>query len=830
MADYIYPFDPTGVAVSNKISGERKPISPPDWNDFYFVIPDFAPFFIEGFRAVHYPSGRTLVEGQDFWFTHWFHDASHLTAKQVYGSITLLDKTLTGFVEMTYQTLGGDWVIDTATATQLLSNTQVNPRTTTWENVVQLPYAFPPIDHEWNLADLKGMEDVILALNSIQTTLQQSTDLSIADHINNLDNPHQTTKVHVGLSLVQNYAIASLAEAEAGTANNRYMTPLRVKQLTDALVLPVVSLHAGDVNNPHAVTKTQVGLGSVDNFATSSQVDAEAGVRNDLFMTPLRVKQAIDFFQTDTIGPHIADNNNPHAVNKAQVGLGNVDNYLTATQLQAEAGVATDAFMTPLRTSQAIQALVKDVVDFHINNTSNPHAVNKTQIGLGSVEDFPVASQLEAETGSANDRYMTPLRTNQAIIALVGTTVDAHADRNDNPHSVTATQVGLGLVQNYGVALQTDAEDGTSDLLYMTPLKVRQAIQAIVLNDFDTHVANIANPHQVTKAQVGLGNVGNYSVATQVEAEAGLLDAAYMTPLKTSQAIDALIRGDLNAHITDTNNPHAVTKLQVGLGSVEDFAVATQTEAEAGIANNKYMTPLRTYQAISVLAGDAVGTHATRTDNPHSVTAAQVGAYDTSTTDLLLANKLDTTGQAADSLLFAGMDPDTLATYLDNVTQFELPVHVPVLETDVSWTLVGYTLVDVAADYQALTILLAGYNPITEIEGAVGIATLTVNGTGTDKFFAVMGNAVGNEFYTRTLSRDIGPVGEPNVQTVKELWIKQTGTRNRLTVTALDKYNFFVNDVINPQTVDIEPTDLVLVSSDSFAKESDLNIINGGTF
>lgn len=53
----------------------------------------------------------------------------------------------------------------------------------------------------------------------------------------------------------------------------------------------------------------------------------------------------------------------------------------------------------------------------------------------------------------------------------------------------------------------------------------------------DSHIAVKTNPHGVTKAQVGLGSVNDYSIATQAEAEAGVSDAKYMTPLSTKQAI-----------------------------------------------------------------------------------------------------------------------------------------------------------------------------------------------------------------------------------------------------------------------------------------------------
>ncbi len=54
----------------------------------------------------------------------------------------------------------------------------------------------------------------------------------------------------------------------------------------------------------------------------------------------------------------------------------------------------------------------------------------------------------------------------------------------------------------------------------------------------------------------------------------------------------------VDAHANLKTNPHAVTKAQIGLGSVLDYGLATQAEAEAGVSAVKYMTPQRTKQAI----------------------------------------------------------------------------------------------------------------------------------------------------------------------------------------------------------------------------------------
>src|SRR5699024_4448279 len=57
-------------------------------------------------------------------------------------------------------------------------------------------------------------------------------------------------------------------------------------------------------------------------------------------------------------------------------------------------------------------------------------------------------------------------------------------------------------------------------------------------------------------------------------------------------------QADIDAHKADKTNPHSVTKSQVGLGNVLNYGVATKSQAEAGTVSNRYMTPLRTKEAI----------------------------------------------------------------------------------------------------------------------------------------------------------------------------------------------------------------------------------------
>lgn len=275
---YAYPFDPTGLQATNLIEGERQTISPPNYTDFYFLIPLAAPYFRDSLIVTHHPSGQQLSEGVDYSCTHRFHDASLAVGKSIYGSITFFDKTLSGIIELSYQTIGGAWTLATEQIEEILANSIANPRRTTWEQITELPFQFPVIDHEWNLDDLVGMTEVVEALDGIRQALLATgdSDTALGAHILDVSNPHQVTKTQVGLGNVQNYLIASQSQAQVGTSNTTYMTPLRTTELIAAGVGADLAAHIADHNNPHAVTASQI------NAYTIPQIDALLLTKSDL--------------------------------------------------------------------------------------------------------------------------------------------------------------------------------------------------------------------------------------------------------------------------------------------------------------------------------------------------------------------------------------------------------------------------------------------------------------------------------------------------------------------------------------------------------------------
>lgn len=59
---------------------------------------------------------------------------------------------------------------------------------------------------------------------------------------------------------------------------------------------------------------------------------------------------------------------------------------------------------------------ISTAVSTHFNDRTNPHGVNKKQVGLEFVPNWKPATKDDAESGVASDRFMTPERTAQAIV------------------------------------------------------------------------------------------------------------------------------------------------------------------------------------------------------------------------------------------------------------------------------------------------------------------------------------------------------------------------------------------------------------------------------
>lgn len=122
------------------------------------------------------------------------------------------------------------------------------------------------------------------------------------------------------------------------------------------------------------------------------------------------------------------------------------------TKALNEAKAYTDAAKTALeKLIQDSDKVIKESLDAHIGNKSNPHNVTKAQIGLGNVQnlapaDMPVSTAQAASIADA-----------KAAGTKAQTDLSTHANRKDNPHNVTRAQLGLATTDQVVFAKTTAA-------------------------------------------------------------------------------------------------------------------------------------------------------------------------------------------------------------------------------------------------------------------------------------------------------------------------------------------------------------------------------------
>ena len=183
-----------------------------------------------------------------------------------------------------------------------------------------------------------------------------------------------------------------------------------------------LSTHTANKSNPHGVTKSQVGLGNVDNTSdankpvSTAQATAIANAKTEA----LEASGAV----AESLSAHTSNKNNPHEVTLSQLGgqaaitgaattvtssnltasrvlvsnsSGKIaaSSSVTTTELGYLDGV-TSKIQTQLDSKASSEALLA-----HIADTNNPHEVTKSTIGLGNVENKSSAT-IRGELTKAN--------------------------------------------------------------------------------------------------------------------------------------------------------------------------------------------------------------------------------------------------------------------------------------------------------------------------------------------------------------------------------------------------------------------------------------------
>lgn len=258
-------------------------------------------------------------------------------------------------------------------------------------------------------------------------------------------------------------------------------------------------------------------------------------------LTDTSLNESITSVQ-NSLDTHKSDTNNPHEVTKTQIGLGNVNNtsdldkpVSTATQTKLDTKVdkitgkslVSDTEITKLSQLPNKVTLDSSIADAkkagtdaqsnlntHISNLENPHEVTKIQVGLSNVtNDAQVKrSEMGVNNGVATLDASGKILTSQ-LPSFVDDVIEA-ASKTAFPTKGESGKIYVALDTNL-----TYRWGGTEYVEISKSLALGETSSTAYAGDkgkqttdtLNSHLINYLNPHQVTKAQVGLENVDNTS-------------------------------------------------------------------------------------------------------------------------------------------------------------------------------------------------------------------------------------------------------------------------------------------------------------------------------
>lgn len=367
-----------------------------------------------------------------------------------------------------------------------------------------------------------------------------------------------------------NYVEISKSLALGETASTAYAGDKGAANAT------AIATHTGNTNNPHGVTKSQVGLGNVDNTSDLNKPISTA------------TQSALDGKVDKVSGKGLSSKDYTKAEKDKLAGIE------AGAQVNTVMGVKGNS-ETNYRTGN-INITPTNIGLGNVNNTSD---LNKP---VSTAQQTALDKKVDKVTGyglSKNDftdtlkNKLDGIAEGAQVNSITGVKGSSEKTYRTGNVSISASNIGLGNVNN------------TSDADKPISIATQTALNGKVSTTVKVNGHALSADVTVSKSDVGLSNVDNTSDANK--------------PVSTAQQT-AL---DKKVNKTTTVNGHAlsgnvtVTKADVGLGNVDNtsdvnkpISTATQTALDKkvdkvsgkGLSTNDYTTDEK-----NKLAGIAAG-------------------------------------------------------------------------------------------------------------------------------------------------------------------------------------------------------------------------------
>ncbi len=414
-----YPLDTTGVNPDNLVRNEPHTLSE---RRFRAIAPEQGAFYVDGCIVVDTANDRILTRETDYVFAELYQSATIKYGKEIVGLIIVTNPNVSANVKITYQVLGGDYSgnIDALVA---LLNTQTGTDTSdSYLDIINRPTSMVPQPHVHDLGDGQGFEFLVFAierlrsamiwadapvifglqekvrqaLNGIHSLAKYRLDTELVDYLN--DYKKHFSKETVGLGKVVNMPLASESEGAwaardnfklGADINDRYVSLRSLISFKEELLSRLVSSETTNLGKRYGalMLPTLAGLESLTNGARvvfdTYEATVLAGVQHDRSVFP-------DLTQSNVRWAIIKESNNV----QDRGGVFTAYNLSTGGVYSGVLSISSTGVRSmiwaKLMTSKDADLFLKTLTD-HLGDVRNPHKTTSIQVGLGNVENLPVA-------------------------------------------------------------------------------------------------------------------------------------------------------------------------------------------------------------------------------------------------------------------------------------------------------------------------------------------------------------------------------------------------------------------------------------------------------
>jgi len=463
-------------------------------------------------------------------------------------------------------------------------------------------------------------------------------------HFANVSNPHVITVGQIGA------ATGDTFNTHVGASTNTHVQ---------------IDSHLSNTSNPHSVD-----LGDIAGAATGDDFNTHVNASNphsittgDISAAPAGlVTTAHTHFDNGTnthtqIDSHIADMNNPHSVDIADIPqAASGQDFITHVAASNPHSITTGDI-------SAAPAGLNTLSHSHFASTSNPHSV-----GLSDIPAAATGATFNTHTNASNPHSITTGDINAASENLDTTfhthvngvydhnTLDSHVDTVGNAHAMSLEDIGAatGATFTAHVGLSTNTH-----------------VQ------LDSHLSSTSNPHSVDLSDIAgaatgdtynthIGIGGSVNTHATIDNHIDVAANPHSITTGTISAAPAGLNTLAHTHFADAANPHGITLSSIGAATGDVFNTHESNTTTHGITGNIVGTVGPQSLANKTMTQMVVGgTDFLTAQHDHSEALAGGNIDHT----LAITNVGDTTHATIDTIL-TGMTGHTGDAGLDHHTQY----------------------------------------------------------------------------------------------------------------------------------------------------------------